>query len=100
MFSISAKFVVLLCVATVAGCAAQKKHAAPVSPPETASRLEARLLNDPGLRDYVVNQLGVGVEPWPPASWEPEMLTLAAFYFNPQLATTRARLEEARAAIV
>lgn len=37
--------------------------------------------------------------PLPPATWDLQMLTLAAFYFNPNLAVARAQLQTAQAGI-
>jgi cobalt-zinc-cadmium efflux system outer membrane protein len=82
------------------GCALQKYRAAPISPAKNASSLEARSLLSPGLRDFAAAELKSGASSWPPARWDLAGLTLAAFYYNPSLATARARVAEADAAIV
>ena len=91
----------LLClpVLLLAGCAARKYHAAPVSPAENAASLESRSLADPGLKQYAEKKLGSGSAPWPPKAWNLNDLTLAAFYYSPDLAIARARLEAAEGGV-
>lgn len=84
----------------LAGCAVEKYRAAPIAPAATARQLESRRLADPGLRQFVEKNLGHAIAPWPPEKWDLETLTLAAFYFNPQLEIARARAAEASAAIL
>jgi outer membrane protein, heavy metal efflux system len=92
-----------LCVALTlltAGCApVQHYRPMPLSPVQTASRLEARTLADPGLKSFTESSLGHSLA-WPPEVWTLRTLTLAAFYFNPRLAVARARVETAQARIV
>lgn len=94
--------VVVLSWALVAlgGCAFQKYHAAPLSPPQIAASLEGRTLADPGLRQFVNAKTEHQLATWPPAQWDLPTLTLAAFYYNPALQTARARVAQAEAAIV
>lgn len=77
----------------------QKYRPAPLPPSATASKLEARTLDDPGLVSFVEQSLGHSVE-WPPKQWDLRLLTLAAFYFNPQLETARDQVAAAQAAVV
>jgi outer membrane protein, heavy metal efflux system len=89
-----------LCAATaLAGCAMQKYHPAPISPPATAASLESRSLTSPSLSHFVA---AAGIHPasWPPAEWNLADLTLAAFHYNASLQVARARVAEADAAIV
>jgi len=70
-----------------------------VTPAQTALTLEARSLHDPRLRTFIARVQGWELEPWPPSCWDLHLLTLVAFYFNPQLAAARAdlwRVESAR----
>ncbi|MGH9470033.1 MAG: TolC family protein, partial [Terriglobia bacterium] len=84
----------------MAGCApVQRYRALPLSPAQTASSLEARTLVDPGLAPFIEKSLG-RVIAWPPKAWDLRLLTLAAFYFNPQLETARDQVAAARAAVV
>lgn len=79
----------------VAGCA----HFAPqpLSPVQTAGQFDARRLDDPGLKNFLAQQLGRAPQTWPRQKWDLPSLTLAAFYFHPDLAVARAqwRLAEA-----
>lgn len=89
----------LVLIAVLTSCAAvQKYHPVPLSPAETVPRLESRTLVDAGLRSFIEGSLGHSVF-WPPAAWSLRMLTLAAFYFNPNLAVARAKVQTARAGI-
>lgn len=40
------------------------------------------------------------ISPWPPEKWDLSMLTLAAFYYNPDLDVARARWEVAKAEVI
>ncbi len=84
----------------IAGCApVQRYRPAPLSPAETASILEARTLPDPGFKLFVQQSLGRPIA-WPPNAWDLRLLTLAAFYFSPQLATARDQVAAAQAAMI
>src|SRR5713101_5697580 len=93
---------ILLSVMNLAltGCATRKFKPAPISPAETAFRLEARNLRDPGLRQFLEKNLAHQLSPWPMQSWDLSALTLAALYFSPELEMARARTEAAEAAVV
>jgi len=100
MSSTRATFVCII-LSFMPGCASvQRYRPRPLSPAETASRLEARSVDDPGLRRFVGQNLGHELSPWPPQAWDLRLLTLAAFYFNPALDAARARAAAAEAAIV
>ena len=92
--------VFLFALLLLMGCAARRYEAAPLKPAEIASGLEGRKLDDPGLHAFVEKTLGPSVTSWPPRTWDLQMLTLAAWYFNPALGGGRARVAEAEAAIV
>lgn len=97
----------IICVAAIAivsmltaSCApVQKYRPAALSPAETASSLEARTLDDPDLRSFIEKSLAHPIA-WPPKIWNLRLLTLAAFYFNPQLETARDQVAAAQAAII
>jgi cobalt-zinc-cadmium efflux system outer membrane protein len=91
--------VVIFVVFLLAGCSAQRYHAAPLVPTETASRLEARNLADPGLQSFIEKNLGHPVSPWSRKTWDLQKLSLAALYFNPALESARSRLSTTEAAI-
>lgn len=90
---------VLLLVAAACGCAPYKYHPAPVSPPALAANLEARSLDDPGLRAWMEQAAGFAPLSWPLSTWDLNSLTLAAYYFNPQMDVARANAAVANAAI-
>ncbi len=95
----SNKILVLACaLAVMPGCAFQKYRPAPLSPSQTAASLQSRTLNDPGLQEFIENTTGKAA--WPLQHWDLAHLTLAAFYFNPTLEVSRARVSEAEAAVV
>lgn len=84
---------------TLSGCSFQKYRAAPLAPTRTATSLEARSLNDPGLQQFYSTTSRSTVA-WPPAQWNLADLTLVAFYYKPALQVARAHVSEANAAIV
>lgn len=92
--------VATLAAIALAGCAAQRYHAAPIVPADTATRLESRSLSDAGFRTYVEREIEQTFAAWPPRTWDLKLLSLAALYFNPAMEAARARMEEANAAIV
>jgi len=96
------KKLILLCLVflTLTGCAVRRYQPAPISPAETAFRLEARNLRDAGLRQFLEKNLGHQLSPWPVESWDLSTLTLAALYFSPEMEIARARTEAAEATVV
>lgn len=90
---------VLPLLALASGCAPYRYRAAPVSPPALAASLEARSLDDPGLRNWMQQAAGFQPSSWPLAAWDMRELTLAAYYFNPIMDVARANAATARAAI-
>src|ERR1035441_2976103 len=88
----------IIALVLVAGCA--RFHPQPLSPAETAAGLESRSLDNPDLKAFLEKNLNRELSTWPAAKWDFEMLTLAAFYYNPSLDVARAGWVEARAGIV
>jgi len=85
-------------IAVVAGCA----HFQPqtLAPEKTAAQFDARRLDDPGLKAFLASN-SVDVLPgWPLEKWDLNSLTLAAFYFHPDLAVARAQWQVAEAGVV
>ncbi len=77
------------------GCV--RYRAAPVIAGMAAASLEDRRLDDRGLTAFAgANH----VEAWPPEEWDLDALTLAAFYFHPDLDVARARWAVARAGVI
>ncbi len=90
---------VLLAAVFLAGCAPYKYHAAPVSPAALAQGLYSRSLDDPDLRSWMERNADFQTSVWPLQGWDLDSLTLAAFYFNPDLDVARANVASAEAAI-
>lgn len=82
------------------GCAHQAYHPQPLSPAGTAAAFDARSLDDPGLRQFLAENLGRDFRASSPADWDFDTLAWVAFYFNPSLDVARAQWESARAALV
>src|SRR6266542_1231536 len=88
------KRVILLAVC-LAGCARFEPQ--PISPARMATELDARRLDDEGLKEFLEQNLGHEPEHWPLKSWDLKALTLAAFYFHPTLDVARAQWRVAQA---
>lgn len=73
----------------LAGCAHYQPR--PLAAQETAADFEARTLADAGLKQFVAASLHGELAAWPPASWDFKTLSLAAFYFHPDLDVARAK---------
>ena len=87
-----------LALVLLTGCA--RFQSQPLSPAESAARLESRSLDSPSLKSFLETNLNRELPAWPAARWDFEMLTLAAFYYQPSLDVARAAWAEARAGIV
>lgn len=72
--------------------------AKPLVPAQNAARLQDRSLDDPLLRSFVESNRPDGSDGGPDSSWSLETLTLAAFYFHPELDVARAQWAVAEAA--
>lgn len=83
--------------ALLAGCATY--HPQPIAPTQLAQQFEQRTLNSDDMHAYLVRELGHDVETWPLPRWNRELLTLAAWYYNPALDVVRAQWGTAKAGI-
>jgi outer membrane protein, heavy metal efflux system len=90
-------FPLLLSAVAVAGCAHYQPQ--PLSPAQTAADFDNRRLHSPGLCEFFSQQLGQPPAHWPLAKWNLNSLTLAAFYFHPDLAVAREQWRVAQAGI-
>jgi outer membrane protein TolC len=61
-----------------------------VSSEHARADFESRSLSNAGLRAFVETNLQEVLSVWPPAAWDLTNLTLAAFYFHPDLDVARA----------
>lgn len=101
MISATARFLfAFVFVLPLTSCAARQYQAAPLLPAETASSFESRNLSDPGLLAFLEKSVGQSMTAWPPKVWDLPTLSLTALYFSPDVQAARARLGEAKAAIV
>lgn len=73
---------------------------APLSPAGSAAEYEARSLATLGLLAFVRANEPDTAAAWPPRAWGLGALTLAAFYYQPDLDLARARWAVARAGVV
>ena len=89
--------ILILTIGLFAGCARFQPQ--PLSPEQTAAQLDARRLDDPGLKQFLEKNLGHELEVWPLESWDLNSLTLAAFYFHPDLDVARAQWRVAEAGV-
>ena len=78
----------------LAGCAHFVPQ--PLSPDKSAAELDARRLDDAGLKKFLEQNLGHELTTWPKTQWNFQELTLVAFYFHPDLAVTRAQWQVAQ----
>jgi outer membrane protein TolC len=81
----------------LAGCA--RFESRPLDPARTAALLEARSIEDPGLREFIETSLHHEFSEWPPPRWDFQALTLAAFYYHPSLDVARAQWGVAKAGV-
>jgi outer membrane protein, heavy metal efflux system len=88
----------LLALLILSGCVPYVPR--PVDPAANARAIESRRLDDPALHSYAAASLGRPIAEWPPAAWDLDSLTAAAFYFNPDIAVARAEHATAMAAII
>ena len=63
----------------------------PLSPDKTAAELDARRLDDAGLKKFLEQNSGHAITAWPKTQWDFRELTLVAFYFHPDLEVARAQ---------
>lgn len=82
----------------LAGCVHYQPQ--PISASHVATDWEGRSLADDGLRAFVATNAPELAKAWPPPTWDLRLLTLAAFYYHPDLDVARARWGVARAGIV
>lgn len=92
--------ILIPCIITAlaSGCATYQPK--PLAPDQTAAAFESRSLGDPGLKEFLRQNLKHEVMPWPPQSWDLNMLTLVVFYYHPDMDVARADLAVARAGVI
>jgi outer membrane protein TolC len=88
----------LLAGVLLSACASYRP--APLEPARLERQFESRTMSNPGLCDYLRTNPGSALKSCPPQQWDLSSLTLAALYYNPDLAVGSAHLEVAKAAII
>ncbi len=89
----------LLLAMLVTGCAPHRYRAVPLAPAATAAALDNRSLDDPELYRWMKQHASFEAPSWPLQAWDLDALTLAAYYFNPDLDVARANAAAAEAAM-
>jgi outer membrane protein, heavy metal efflux system len=89
---------IFLLVCTLCACATYRPAA--LQPAKTAHQFAKRTLASPELCAYLRTNLGAGLPSCPPKRWKLAALTLAGFFYSPDLAVAEAKLNVARAAII
>jgi outer membrane protein, heavy metal efflux system len=85
----------ILSLVGVTGCV--RYHSRPLVATQGLADFESRSLSDTGLRAFLETNQVTGE--WPRSFWELDSLTLAAFYFSPELDMARAQWGTARAGL-
>jgi outer membrane protein, heavy metal efflux system len=83
----------VIALVLLAGCARFQPR--PIVPAETAKALDSRTLDRPAFKSFLEKNLQRHFDIWPPASWDFDTLTLAAFYYHPSLEIARAQWQVA-----
>jgi cobalt-zinc-cadmium efflux system outer membrane protein len=86
--------VVGLSVSLAASAACVRFHPKPVAPVKVMEDFEARRLDAPELRDFLLQNQDI--KDWPPAVWDIKSLTLTALYLHPDMDVARAQWGVAR----
>jgi cobalt-zinc-cadmium efflux system outer membrane protein len=74
-------------------------HPVPIDPARSEASFTARTLQDPDLATWARQGIGDG-KPFPPETWDLARLSLAAFWFHPDLDVARAEARTARAGVI
>ena len=80
-----------------AGCA--RFHPQPLSPEKSAAELETRSLTNAAMKTFLEKNLHRDLTEWPAMKWDFDSLTLAAFYYHPDLVVARAQWQTAEGGI-
>jgi cobalt-zinc-cadmium efflux system outer membrane protein len=85
----------LLLAVSLAATSCILYHAKPLQPSRVLADYETRTLASPELKNYLLAKSAV--KDWPPQVWDLHSLTLAAFFYNPELDLARAQWAAAAA---
>ncbi len=87
------RYLSLILILLASGCAHFEAH--PIDPGQAAESFDARSFDDPGLAEYLA--ANGASKPGAGESWDLSRLTLAAFFFSPEMDLARARVKTAEA---
>lgn len=88
-----------VCCAILSACAFDHYDARPISASSIANTIDERSLASAGLRDFIARHSPPSSAGRPSPRWNLDTLTLAAFYYNPDLDIARARLASTEASM-
>jgi outer membrane protein TolC len=86
-------FLLAALVILASGCV--RYHPKPIEASKSLADYETRRLDSQDLKSFLQNK--AGVKEWPPQAWDLRALTLAAYYYSPDLDIARARWASAKA---
>ncbi len=91
--------ILLASTGLLAGCVAYQPR--PLSSSDEANAFASRRLDAPALRHFIAGSAASALAAnWPPASWDLDRLTLAAWFNHPEIAVAQANLESAEAGLI
>lgn len=90
----------LFCASAIALAGCARFHPQPLNPEKSASDFDARSLSNPALQSFIAKNSTHAPAEWPPARWDFDLLTLAAFYYQPSLEVARADWRSAEGATI
>lgn len=91
-------YALLLIASLMVACATQSYAPRPIQPEQQAEQFSQRSLQAPALQRYLEAQGGIPADAFPLQQWGLLELTLAAYFYHPQLAVARAQWQAAQAA--
>ena len=92
------RFYFIACL-ILAGCAGVNRPPV-LSSSQNSHRLLSRTLAQSELQDFINANLSHSLKSWPPKVWDLDLLTLAAFYYHPDLDLAKAQWNTAKAAVI
>lgn len=93
-------FSALALLGALAGCSIHKYRPAPLSVASMLTTFESRTLTAEDFRTFLRLHAHQDVSNWPWHTWGPEQLTLAAYFYSPELDQARANLANAQASVI
>jgi len=91
------RLLAIICVLAISSCV--QFHDQPLSATKSLDSFESRTLNRTDLNTYIQAHIPVPAGQWPLRTWDLTSLTLAAFFYHPDLDVARARWAFAKAGV-